>query len=127
MSQSTLRVAVESSTTRAHARSSTSPAGTHAVLAVSQRRPSSQTESSTRSSFVSISGSGRPAPSGGWDAKGGCDRRSTDGDATSCTRTGAGGMPSTVRRWTTREEGSSTDTTYSVAVDESDCTGAKLE
>ncbi len=41
--------------------------------------------------------------------------------------TAAGGMPSTVSTCTTREDGLSTETTYSVAVGESDCTGARLE
>jgi hypothetical protein len=48
------------------------------------------------------------------------------GAATSWTSTLAGGTPSTVRRWTTREARWSTETTYTVAVDESDCAGVRL-
>ena len=45
---------------------------------------------------------------------------------TGLTLTAAGGIPSTVSRWTTLELGLSTETTYSVAVDDSDCTGASV-
>ena len=68
----------------------------------------------------------RPAAVGGCDANGGVERRVIDGVAISTKLTGAGGIPLTAKRWTTRDDGSFTETTYSVEVGESDCTGAKL-
>jgi hypothetical protein len=49
------------------------------------------------------------------------------GVAISRTLIASGGTPSTASRCTTRDDGSFTDTTYSVEVAESDCTGARLE
>ena len=106
----TVRVTVESSTTRAHARRSTSPAGVQAVLLVNHSRPFSHTESRTRSSFVSIGGCALPEAVAGCDANGGRSSRVIEGVAISCTVTAAGGMPSIAKRWTTREDGLSTDT-----------------
>src|SRR6266702_4164792 len=126
MSVVTVPVAVESSAIRAHARRSRSPAGWHAVFAVNHNRPFSHTDSSTRLSFVSIPGCARPDAVGGCDANGGLVRRVINGVAISLKLTAAGGIPSTANRWTTRDDGSFTETTYSVEVEERDCTGAKL-
>src|SRR5437762_7068525 len=108
---------------RPHERSSASPTGTQPVFAENHRRPFSQTESSTRSSFVEIGGRRRP----GCAANGGWETGVIGGDAISRTRTTAGGTPSTASRCTTRDAGSSRETTYSVDVGDSDCTGAKLD
>src|SRR5207302_9167204 len=80
----------------------------------------------TRSSIVSICGWAWPK-TGGCVANGGRDIRAIEGVASSFTFTAAGGIPSTAKRWTTRDDGVFTETTYSVDVGESDCTGAKLE
>src|SRR5690348_2586794 len=110
---------------RAHERMSASPGGTHALFAANQSLPFCQTASSTRSSFASRPGDARPLV-GGCAANGGRPRRLIAGVATSVTDTAAGGMPVTVSRCATREVGSFTDTTYSVAVGDSDCTGVRL-
>src|SRR5712691_2163426 len=121
VSQSTVLVVVESWTIRAHDRSMESPAGMQPVFALSQSFPSSQTASRIRSSFVSTVGWRPTLLSGGC-----CDSGAIASDATGRTVTVPGGTPSTVSRRTTRELGLSTDTTYSVDVDESECTGVRL-
>ena len=120
-------VAVDSSTTRPHERSVESPDGRHRSFPENQSFPFSQTESSTRSSFVWIARARPPFASGGCGLLGGVASGRIAGVATSVICTAAGGMPVTVRRWTTDDRGSSTETTYSVELGESDCTGAKLE
>jgi len=119
-------VAVESSTIRAQERMRVSPAGTHAVFPENHSRSFSQTDSRMRSSFVSIGCCTRPEAVSGCAAKGGRDIRLIAGVAICFTVTAAGGIPSTAKRWTTIDLGASTDTTYSVGVGDSDCTGAKL-
>src|SRR5712691_4740113 len=126
VSQSTVLVVVESWTIRAHERSTESPAGMQPVFALSQSFPSSQTASRIRSSFVSTVGWRPTLLSGGCCAGGGCNSGAIASDATGRTVTVPGGTPSTVSRRTTRELGLSTDTTYSVDVDESECTGVRL-
>src|SRR4051812_22141014 len=127
LSQSTAGVPiVDSSITRAHERRKESPTGVHALFAESQSRPFSQTESSTRSSFVASAGVTVEPPALGCLAGGGCCSGDTGSVAVSRMETAAGGIPSTASRWTTREVGLSTETTYSVDVAESDCTGARL-
>src|SRR5438874_2525335 len=106
---------------------SESPAGMQAVLPESHSRSLSQTDSRIRSSFVSMGCCARPDADGGCAAKGGRDIRLIEGVAICFTVTAAGGIPSTAKRWTTIDLGASTETTYSVVVGESDCTGAKLE
>jgi hypothetical protein len=77
VSQSTDLVAVAISITRAHERSAVSPAGVQPLFAESHSFPFSQTESRTRSSFVSIEGWRRPVPVGGCCAGGGAAGMST--------------------------------------------------
>ena len=112
---------VDTSTTRPHERRTGSPASAQPVFAENQSFPFSQAESRTRSSFVAIV----PPVENGWRALGGSVSGAIPTVATCCTRTAAGGMPSTLRMCATRELGSSTETTYSVGVGDSDCTGAR--
>src|SRR5260221_140709 len=114
VSQVTVLVAVASSITRAHERNVVSPAGVQPLFAENHSFPFSHTESSTRSSFVSIDAWRPPDAGRGCSAAGGGASGENGGAATSCTRTAAGGIPSTVRRWTTRDDGVSNATTYSV-------------
>ena len=127
VSQSTVPVAVESSTTRPHARNCVSPGGRQAAFPENHSFPFSQTESRMRSSFVATEIRRPPFDTVGCGAFGGATSWRMPGVATSVICTGAGGMPVTARRCTTDDRGLSTETTYSVEVDESDCTGAKLE
>ena len=127
MSQSTVPVAVESSTTRPQERNCESPGGRQPAFPANQSFPFSQTESRMRSSFVATEIRRPPFDTGGCGALGGDTSRRIPGVATSLICTGPGGMPVTARRCTTDDRGLSTETTYSVEVDESDCTGAKLE
>ncbi len=122
--QVTVPAAVSSSATRPHERPCVSPDGTQVPFAVSHSLPFSQTASRSRSSFVWSSGGDRPAC--GSNAGTGSWSTGIPGVATSCTWT-SGGVPVTVRRWTTCELGLSTETTYWVAVAESACTGVRLE
>src|SRR4029077_18137762 len=103
-----------------------SPGGMQAVFPENHSRSFSQTDSRMRSSFVSSGCCAGPEAVGGCAAKGGRDIRLIEGVAICFTVTAAGGIPFTAKRWTTIDRGASTDTTYSVEVGESDCTGAKL-